>query len=104
MEAPQIIDSGMDEQLEALAHPTRRRLLLALYRKRAVGEGAVTNVEELQAETSVSLHHTHLPKLREMGYIRYDEAEAEIEPGARFGNLEWLLRAIVEEKTTAKPA
>ncbi len=97
MRQPQIIDSEMDTQFEVLAHPTRRRLLLALYRGSAVGEATVSLADDLDAEMAVGLHHAHLPKLRDAGYVRYDEAEKEIEPGPNFSSLAWLLDALDAE-------
>ena len=47
-------------------------------------------------ETIVELHHTHLPKLRDAGAIRYDESQMTAELGARADALLPVLDAVEE--------
>jgi hypothetical protein len=77
--------------LDALADRQRRRLLLALSEanpQRVSGDGGTSAG---QTEDSVRLHHVHLPKLVEDGFVEWDEETDEIRKGPHFDRLEPFL-------------
>lgn len=102
MQRPLSVESGIDDQFHALAHPARRQLLLALYREQPVDDGTVVVADEPIDVSAFDLHHTHVPKLRDLGYLRYDEVEGTIEPGPDFEEIEWLLAELSERAASGE--
>lgn len=87
----------MDEQFEALSHPARRQLLLALYRERPDDGGKITVTDEVSDVSEVELYHRHLPKLQEVGLVRYNGDRTRVTAGPAFDDVEWLLQTMVEQ-------
>ncbi|MFW5917773.1 MAG: DUF7344 domain-containing protein [Halorubrum sp.] len=87
-----------DRALNALSHSCRRRLLFKLYEEVNCGDReSITRVGIDPFETErkrVRLHHSHLPKLEEYGYVRWSEAEETIRTGPRWEEIEPLLELI----------
>ncbi|WP_380678567.1 DUF7344 domain-containing protein [Salinigranum sp. GCM10025319] len=88
-----------DERFEALAHPIRQRVLLAL---RGDGEGEVTLAipddvaDEGDADRlHLELYHVHLPRLQSAGFVAWDSTGGTVGRGARFDEVEPLLDALV---------
>lgn len=92
----------LDGQLEAIAHVHRRRILLELLDENpqpagpAVLDGRVNagNREELR----VAMHHVHLPKLEELGFVRWDRDENRLTRGSEFDDVEPLLEVLEEHR------
>ncbi|MGQ4555611.1 DUF7344 domain-containing protein [Halobellus sp. GM3] len=87
-----------DYALDALSHICRRRLLFELYEEVNSGEGEsinYTGIPLLRTERRrILLHHAHLPKLEELGYINWKEGEQTIQKGPRWDEIEPLLELI----------
>ena len=87
---------AMDNQFEALSNVHRRRLLVALLDHNPqrdavdvpedVHEGDKA-LEPLQSE----LYHSHLPRLEEAGFIRWNRDTHEVTRGPRFDEIRPLL-------------
>ena len=86
----------MDEIFDALANVHRRRVLIALLAHNPQrdtvrvpddahdGEKAVETLQE-------ELYHTHLPKLEQAGFIRWNQETQEVMKGPRFDEIRPLL-------------
>ena len=93
-----------DGAVEALGHRYRRRLLIALLEhnpqddedaqdaERALGTVSGADADEKLIETE--LVHTHLPKLAELGYIRWDRAEGTISKGPEWDEIKPLIELL----------
>lgn len=91
---------GMSElaiALRSLAAKDRRRLLHDLRQQEpldtaesttVVANGSGRDLDELEAE----LHHVHLPKLVDAGYIEHDRETGEVRRGPKFDQIAPLLR------------
>lgn len=86
----------MDNYFEALADIHRRRLLIALLDHNpqrddvAVPEDVHHGEKELEA-LRIELHHIHLPRLEEAGFIRWNPDTHEVVKGPRFNEIQPLL-------------
>lgn len=92
----------LDLVLDALSHPYRRRVLLL------VGDHTSSD-DELEVEAiatedddpgplGTELHHVHLPKLDELGYIEREEASGTIRKGPAFEEIASLLRLLDDHR------
>lgn len=91
---------GMSElatALRSLAAKDRRRLLHDLRREEpldtaesttVVANGSGRDLDELETE----LHHVHLPKLADAGYIEHDRETGEVRRGPKFDEIAPLLQ------------
>lgn len=84
-----------NEQLDSIATAARRRLLVALLVDSPRG-GLPTKISEKIAdtdtqETVVDMRHTHLPKLEDYGFIRWDRETHHVTRGPQFGEIKPLL-------------
>lgn len=90
--------SQPDEQLAMIADQTRRRLLVTLLddtpedtpikiTDRAGGGGTADRIQ---------LHHVHLPKLADAGYIRWDQEDHIVQQGPQFDAIEPLLTLLCD--------
>lgn len=90
---------------EALVHPYRRRLLLAMLRADR-HDVAYPNPLEfspvVQGDPGESrrtaMTHNHLPKLDDMGIVRWDRAAEELSKGPKWDDIEPLLRWMEENR------
>ncbi len=81
MNAPSTDPRRLDRAYRALAHPVRRAVLAHHYRTGATVTTIDTTSEYLaasfdaldEARAETLLRHVHLPKLRELGVVEYDE-------------------------------
>ena len=100
-----MVDGGrFDRAVEALGHRYRRRLLVALLEhnpqddddtqdtERALGDVTDGGTDGQLIESE--LVHNHLPKLEEMGYIRWDREAGEIAKGPDWAEIEPLLEVL----------
>ncbi|WP_340102166.1 DUF7344 domain-containing protein [Salinibaculum salinum] len=88
-----------DALFEALSDPYRRQLLVALldHNPQDDSDRDPLNVVSDDVEPEVletALFHSHLPKLEEMGYIRWDRDSNEISKGPEWDEIEPLLTLI----------
>jgi len=84
---------------EALVHPYRRRLLLAMLKADRHGVAYPNPLEfapVVQGDPGksrrIAMTHNHLPKLDDMGIVRWDRAEEELSKGPEWDEIEPLLR------------
>lgn len=85
---------------EALASRYRRQLLLAMFAANPQDDDGLDPLNLLkQGEatddldvTQVSLHHVHLPKLADMGFIQWDRESGDISRGSKWEDIAPLLR------------
>lgn len=85
---------------EALANRYRRQLLLALFEANPQDDGDLDPLDLLkQGETTadldvtqVELHHAHLPKLADMGFIEWDRESGELSKGPNWNEIAPLLQ------------
>lgn len=90
---------SLDEQLNALAHVQRRRVLLALREEnsRGIEIGAESGRIDTQ-EALLAARHNHLPKLEELGFVRWDRSSDVVTKGPQFGEVEPLLTLLDEHR------
>jgi hypothetical protein len=91
----EVMSTSFDSRLDALGHIDRRRLLLALLHANAEGDlpVGVEQLEHATAENSsqLSMHHAHLPKLDDHGFIDANLNHYSVTPGPRFEEIKPLL-------------
>lgn len=88
------------DAFEALAHPDRQQLLLAL----ADASGPLSVPEDLPEQLSddtvgVRFYHSHLPKLADYDYVDWNTDAQTVQPGPAFHELEPLLGVVRESAT-----
>jgi hypothetical protein len=85
--------TGLDAQLDALRHADRRTVLRALLRADRRGETPV-DIDRLTAgdgNRGIRLHHVHLPKLEDLGFVRANRDRGHVTVGPAFDEIEpWL--------------
>lgn len=96
MQLPVANMGEQDNQFDALAHPARRRMLFALYRERPLGDGSVSVSDETPSTSAAALHHQHIPKLANYGYVTRNPGSDEVVPGANFDEIEMLLDVLAK--------
>lgn len=87
---------GLDEALTALSHATRRRILVELLtdnpRRQQEFETVAFGPGDADEEiVTARLHHTHLPKLDEAGFIEWERETGTITRGEKFEVVRSLL-------------
>ena len=89
--------------LDALGHPVRRRLLVALtdHNPQQVHEAFLTEessaLDQDERET-IALVHNHLPKLSEYGYITVDD-DGNINRGPNWDDIGPMLRVLCDNES-----
>ncbi|MFB6170005.1 MAG: hypothetical protein ABEJ06_02555 [Haloarculaceae archaeon] len=102
---------------ELLAARRRRQILFALRRAEALdvpedllardsprGDGVSRAVQlpspagQSRRELEVDLHHRHLPRLAEAGYVEWDRRTGSVSRGPAFAEVEPALRVFVENE------
>lgn len=91
--------SNSDRVFEALSDPYRRQLLVALldHNPQDDHDRDPLNIvaDEVEPETrEIEVVHRHLPKLEEMGFVRWNQETNEISKGPRWDEIEPLLTLI----------
>ncbi|GAB3037458.1 transcriptional regulator [Natronobiforma cellulositropha] len=88
----------LDDHLEAVANVYRREMLLALtdhnpqFDRAALTYGSNQPLEDRQV--ALEMEHVHLPKLVDMGLIRWNRGEHEVKKGPEFEKIEPLLAVL----------
>jgi len=98
----------MDKHYELLANVYRRRVLVALSNQTSDPEPVFIPEDICPGEKSVEslqlkLHHKHLPRLEEPGFIQWDREASEVYRGPRFDDIEpfiELLKTHMNESLT----
>ena len=92
----------MDDQIEALSHVHRRRVLVELLDHDPQSDGVVVpeGIHKGQGSLeslSVELHHKHLPKLEEAGLINWDQDKHQVTKGPKFNEIRELIEFFDEQ-------
>lgn len=86
------------ELLEVLSHPHRRRILTRLnaHNPRNEDEFELDNLaDDTLEDVTISLVHTHLPKLADAGFINWDRERHVVTRGPRFREIAPLIDLMV---------
>lgn len=95
-----VSSEAIDSMMGALKNRTRRAVLMTL-----LGDSTETRISALEQEidgtyTRAHLHHNHLPKLANAGYINWDHDSDTISRGPNFFEVEPLVELLNEYNTT----
>jgi hypothetical protein len=98
---PQSVD--LDAQLRTLSAAERREVLHTLSAAGA-NEGVAVDIERFvdDSDRLLSMHHVHLPKLEDRGFVRVDRERNRIRRGPNFDDIEPLLR-VIDDHTDELP-
>jgi hypothetical protein len=89
----------LDDALDAIGHAERRRLLLALSEHTPRDDsppGGSTDRDTGDAAERIRMHHVHLPKLDDYGFVDWNERAGEVRRGSEFDRIEPLLELFDE--------
>lgn len=86
----------LDVAFGVLSHPYRRRILIRVHDSNPRDEpefSAAALAEDADEDelVDIELHHRHLPKLAEAGYIDWDREANEVRRGPRFDEIAPLI-------------
>ena len=92
------MSTSFDSHLDALGHADRRRLLLALLDASTEG-GLPVEIDHLASDAAevplrVSMHHVHLPKLDDYGFVETNLDRYTVTTGPRFDEIRPLLELL----------
>jgi hypothetical protein len=92
--------STLDQLFEALSHPYRRRILTAIATRNPQHEDDFTPAEfagddEKFEQCLTALHHNHLPRLDEAGFIEWDREAKTIRRGPRYDEIVPLVELLI---------
>lgn len=98
--------SPLDEAIDALSNPTRRRLLLSIsecgpHEEFSLDALATPGTDHDQLATQ--LYHVHLPKLADAGYVDWDGDVDTVRPGRDFDDVVPLLRLLYHHRDELPP-
>lgn len=87
---------ALDESLDALSHRYRRRILTRLHDRNPRDESSFStdSVADHAADdehVEIEIHHRHLPKLAEKGFIDWDRDSNVVRRGPRFDEIAPLI-------------
>ena len=92
----------LDGQLEAIAHAHRRHILLELLDENPQPAGPAVLDRQVNASNRENLraamHHVHLPKLEERGFVEWDQDANELTKGPKFEDVAPLLEVLDEHR------
>ncbi|MFB6079513.1 MAG: hypothetical protein ABEJ81_00700 [Haloferacaceae archaeon] len=92
----------LDRAFEMLCHPRRRRILTT-FAETDPGDGAFAP-DAFRADgedpdrVGTELHHVHLPKLADAGYVDWDRDAGRVRRGPTYDEVEPLLRALIDRR------
>lgn len=92
----------LDELFEVLSKPPRRRILTALADANPREETAFVpqdfTHDERREDVLARLHHTHLPKLNDPGFIEWNPQSKTITRGPRFDEIAPLVELLIAHR------
>lgn len=91
---------------EALANRYRRQLLLAMLEANPLDDDELDPLSLLKQRettadlevTQIRLHHVHLPKLADMGFIEWDRESGDLSKGPNWEEIAPLLQLILNHQ------
>lgn len=94
----EVLSTSFDSHLDALGHVDRRRLLLALLDANTEGTLPV-EIDRLETDATgtgfqSSMHHCHLPKLDDQGFVDANLNNWSVTTGPRFDEIKPLLELL----------
>ena len=98
---------SFDDMVDALANIQRRKLLIALLEHNPQDDSPIviadSDSEANAVERLVTMHHTHLPKLVDYGFIEWDEETHEVRKGPKFDEIRPLLELLDDHEDELPP-
>lgn len=99
----QLTTTSFEACIEALRHVERRRLLLSLLNDSPGGDPTVV-LDQLDTDAAddalrVSMHHNHLPKLVDLGFVAADSRQNVVTVGPEFDEIRPLLELLDDNRT-----
>lgn len=93
----------LDQAFTTLGSPPRRRILVALLEQNPRSKEEFTGLEYWPKDRDdeavrVGLHHNHLPKLQEAGFVDWDRRTGRVTRGPEFEAIEPLLVLIDDHR------
>ena len=93
----------LDEIFDALSHPYRRRILTRLHDHNPRDESSfstdsVADDTDDEDRLLLEIHHQHLPKLAEAGFVDWDREEKVVRRGPRIAEIAPLVELMVEHR------
>lgn len=90
----------LNDALDALAHSQRRKLLFSLLDHDPQTDSPVpaANSEDETNTQIVKMHHVHLPKLADYGFIDWNQETHEVTKGPNFGKIDPLLKLLADHE------
>lgn len=91
----------LDRSLDALSHPLRRRLLTRLKDRNPLEDDALPGELESGSDPDrvlLEMHHNHLPKLVEAGFVDWDREENVLRRGPRFDEIAPLIELMIDHR------
>lgn len=87
---------ALNDSLEALGHPFRRRILTRLHDRNPRDEAEFSAAEladdaDGSHRLELDIHHNHLPRLAEAGFVDWDRDENVVTRGPRFPEIAPLI-------------
>jgi len=93
----EVTSTSFDSQLDTLGHVNRRRLLFALLNAEEVdlpiGIDQIAS-EAAERDVLLSMHHVHLPKLEDRGFVDANMDLLSVTRGPRFDEIKPLLELL----------
>lgn len=87
-----------DEMLDAVSSIQRRSLLVALLRHNPQNDSPTVFADDENERDRINelirMHHVHLPKLAEYGFIKWDRKNNEVRKGRAFDAIRPLLELL----------
>lgn len=91
-----LVQREVDDLMTALAKRPRRVVLAGLLEGSVETQADVLAREGWEPSDVTALEHNHLPRLADMGLIEWDRETGAIDEGALFGDVEGVLRCVVD--------
>lgn len=100
--------STLDAALRALAHPERRRILVALAEHDPPSDEVLDVPEDAPGETAaekrrIDLYHVHLPTLEAAGLVRWDRESHRVTRGSQFDEIRPVLELLTDDPDQLAP-
>lgn len=94
---------ALNRSLDAISHPYRRRILTRLHDRNPREESSFTTdsvADDIDDDDwlQLEIHHRHLPKLADLGFVDWDREENVVRRGPRFDEVAPLIELMVKHR------